>query len=650
MEAISNAELQTTSQELQEKLHISQQERPQEQFMPDSGFFQPFDPRWKSGHEAFADHYDQLVFRACNLRGDNPPRESLGSRDNKRCALCNKTEGETKFSKEAHLIPAAFGNRHLFSYEECDACNGGYGETHDNQLASMFHPQRAVGRVRGRAGTAKLRHPGGDSHIGGGQFDGPLPVVLSGSDTTLEFKVSEASKTATLSMYAPPYRPVDAIKSILRSTWLSLEAAERQKHSFIRDFILGKTSFSPTEYFEFFIPTGYSATVLECWQKKASSQLPTAQLIVRFSCVNTSLVWCAPDARDGRHFPSLLPPIEGLPADSRPTGTMTAVASSDAEYKPQRATYSIAFEQRIAGNQNQPPPVIRPPKKERRKADVRLELTKPDGNTLTISSVPMIEQRQDQKIGRYLFEGGALAGSVLVHGDMASGQAQLHAEYKLHTAPAQDARRTLDFILALKRSGGILKVYSIKTGALIMRMEPSPTDKSAEEPPVAKLLDWLSVINREFGTDIRIPQGADALAPEDAELLAVAIQYGAVKTPPKEPLQVFIPPDDLNGFLESLNTYQDLEYFSEPTYRVFGHAFQPGMVRTILINPKANSTTDTKAPEDAVPQQNETVRLHLHCESAVHIFERWVKGEQRQPFDWERSNRGSQASPGPLTE
>ncbi|AFE04387.1 hypothetical protein COCOR_01928 [Corallococcus coralloides DSM 2259] len=615
--------------------------------MEDSEFLQPLDPRWKSGHATFADHYDLLVFHACNLRGDNPPREFRGSRDDKKCALCDKGKGEATFRKEAHLIPAAFGNRHLFSNEECDRCNEGYGETHDDHLSKMFLPQRAVGRVRGRRGTAKLKHPGGESHVGGGQFDGPLPVVLSGSDTTVEFKVSEASKTATLSMLAPPYRPVDAIKSILRSIWLSLEAAERQKHSLIRDFILGKTSLSPTEYFEFFIPSGYSATILECWQKKPSSQLSTAPLIARFSCVNTSLVWCAPEAPDGRHLPSLLPPFEGLPKDTHPTGSMTAVATSDAVYKPKRTTYSLTFAQRITNSPNQPTPAILPVRKEHRKADVRLELITPDGGTQTISGVPMTAQWQARKVSRVLLKGGAFAGSLTVH-SKASGRANVHAEYRLHSAPAHDARRTLDFVLALQRSGGILKVHSIETGGLLMRIETPPTDMTAEEPPVAKILDWLSAINREFGVDLRVPQDENALIPEDAEVLAVAIQHGAVEIPLKDPIQVFIPREDLDGFLETLNAGLDLENFSEPAYEVFGHTFRPGMVRTILVKPKLENTADAPKNEDVGTHRDETATLQLHCKSAIHIFERWVKGEQLQPFDRERSSRDSQASPGSL--
>lgn len=39
------------------------------------------------------------------------------------CRFCKKNHKETKFTKDAHLIPRSFGNRHYLWDEECDSCN-----------------------------------------------------------------------------------------------------------------------------------------------------------------------------------------------------------------------------------------------------------------------------------------------------------------------------------------------------------------------------------------------------------------------------------------------------------------------------------------------------------------------------------------------
>src|SRR5690242_4591459 len=46
----------------------------------------------------------------------------LGERP-QRCRFCDRTQDETSFRDEAHVVPAALGNRRLKSLEECVSCN-----------------------------------------------------------------------------------------------------------------------------------------------------------------------------------------------------------------------------------------------------------------------------------------------------------------------------------------------------------------------------------------------------------------------------------------------------------------------------------------------------------------------------------------------
>jgi hypothetical protein len=50
-------------------------------------------------------------------------KSSLKKTGEKVCRFCKKNHKETRFTKDAHLIPRSFGNRHYLWDEECDQCN-----------------------------------------------------------------------------------------------------------------------------------------------------------------------------------------------------------------------------------------------------------------------------------------------------------------------------------------------------------------------------------------------------------------------------------------------------------------------------------------------------------------------------------------------
>ena len=67
----------------------------------------------------------------------------------RKCRFCGDMEGTVTFRKEAHIIPNSFGNRRLFSNEECDTCNEKFGKTLDNDIAAMLAADRALSRLKG---------------------------------------------------------------------------------------------------------------------------------------------------------------------------------------------------------------------------------------------------------------------------------------------------------------------------------------------------------------------------------------------------------------------------------------------------------------------------------------------------------------------
>ena len=78
----------------------------------------------------------------------------LGKNNNKICRFCDKTEPNTSFKKDAHVIPQLIGNHKLLSNFECDICNDLFS-IFENSLASYLGPLRTIAGIVGRKGTKR---------------------------------------------------------------------------------------------------------------------------------------------------------------------------------------------------------------------------------------------------------------------------------------------------------------------------------------------------------------------------------------------------------------------------------------------------------------------------------------------------------------
>jgi len=96
---------------------------------------------------------------------DGSNKRFLGSRDERRCIFCDRDRNSTSFRDDAHVIPAAFGNRTLFTYAECDDCNQTPGSQLEDDLAKFMSLPRVMTRFAGRKGTPKLRRKGHTSYL-----------------------------------------------------------------------------------------------------------------------------------------------------------------------------------------------------------------------------------------------------------------------------------------------------------------------------------------------------------------------------------------------------------------------------------------------------------------------------------------------------
>lgn len=104
--------------------------------------------------------YDAIIHE---LVEPNSERRFLGERI--RCRYCGAT-GAAVFGKRtnAHALPAALGNRTLFSLDECKACNDKFS-IYEDALTKAVGPFLTFGGVRGRTGVRNTGRTGTKSTV-----------------------------------------------------------------------------------------------------------------------------------------------------------------------------------------------------------------------------------------------------------------------------------------------------------------------------------------------------------------------------------------------------------------------------------------------------------------------------------------------------
>jgi hypothetical protein len=92
-------------------------------------------------------------------------KDYLGDRNNRCCRFCGKRFPEVTFRTEAHAIPELLGNKGLFTYDECDACNELFGSGIENDFGNWSKPMRTLNRIRGKTGVPTIKGKDGSWRI-----------------------------------------------------------------------------------------------------------------------------------------------------------------------------------------------------------------------------------------------------------------------------------------------------------------------------------------------------------------------------------------------------------------------------------------------------------------------------------------------------
>lgn len=493
----------------------------------------PAHPDWKSANmEMFDDCYEQVIGIRYPLRDPKPKLIAIRSIESKRCALCGNSDLK-KFSHTAHLLPAALGNRHYASDEECDKCNDDFGKAYENALANMLAVERAFYRVRSRKGTAKLQpkgtakhhsDDGGNSFIGGGRYDEGLRIQIHKSDSSVRTKDGD-NNTFIVSARNPSYNPTFALKSILKSFWLSVNDSTRIKYDYIRRYLTNDPSFEQkkSELFKYFLSDAPDVVVFEAWSKKDGITTQTSDLVIRLSMAHTSLIWCSPNSTTFLHAPSLLPPVLQNQVVTVIQATKILCPPDKLLIKAHDISFSIAYNSRVrtvGGEPNSASQQEEPisPSSQSVKADENIEEEDDDRSAIAVSleasvgdvcqiidDTKIVIYRLDKQFMIFRIVGGQFAANLLMQVDLETNSVSFREDYKFHLYPAHIAVNTIDLLLLAYRPGVQLKVTTKDTNKSAFFI---PFFRGQNVPASLRLYQemfaHLRMINSSLGKDFRI--------------------------------------------------------------------------------------------------------------------------------------------------
>ena len=76
----------------------------------------------------------------------------LGNKENRVCRFCGRDSTATTFRNIAHALPEFIGNKRLFAYYECDACNSKFSGTLENDMANYTKLWHTLAQIKGKKG------------------------------------------------------------------------------------------------------------------------------------------------------------------------------------------------------------------------------------------------------------------------------------------------------------------------------------------------------------------------------------------------------------------------------------------------------------------------------------------------------------------
>lgn len=284
--------------------------------------------------------FNQIYQYAYPVNGPQPQKESLGNKvkSERVCIFCNRGMDDVAFKKEAHIVPAALGNKSLFNYDECDECNEAIFSIHENELLNYLQLERIMIRGKPRKGAPKYKPVNTNSYITSTPGTNTVTLLLDEKEEVFEV-IDQGSNIMTLKCNnLPPYSLAGVCKSLLHMGWSILPQERRKDFPFIYNWIKGDIKLLPLYLDVVFIPGGGMANViLEIWESE--SDYP---LLFRLTYGHRVLSFYLPKNMSIKDAPSNIAYPINVPSDV-PMDINRLTIRSEERIKPNDCTFNISY-------------------------------------------------------------------------------------------------------------------------------------------------------------------------------------------------------------------------------------------------------------------------------------------------------------------
>jgi hypothetical protein len=142
---------------------------------------------------------------------------TLKPRAERVCRFCGRRTPDTKFNKQAHIIPELLGNKYLISDFECDACNEHFS-TFENDLANFLGAARTVHQVQAKEKVPTFKSLRGEVTVREEDFYGVKDAIKISRDGVENdnFQFDSATGALKIRYTKQPYTPVKVYKALLK--------------------------------------------------------------------------------------------------------------------------------------------------------------------------------------------------------------------------------------------------------------------------------------------------------------------------------------------------------------------------------------------------------------------------------------------------
>jgi hypothetical protein len=195
-----------------------------------------------------------------------PPDEkpNLKPKNERICRFCGLRQPDTKFKRDAHLIPESLGNKTLLSDFECDKCNHFFGLTFENELSNYLGIYRTLTRTNAKGGIPTFTAPSEVIKAKAHRILEDDTIILSREDMENgAIEIDKETGETRIRFKKNAFSPLRVYKSILKVALSIISEDEITKdYKIALDFLMGRNKNKLTGCLMsgYSLPFGYSFT------------------------------------------------------------------------------------------------------------------------------------------------------------------------------------------------------------------------------------------------------------------------------------------------------------------------------------------------------------------------------------------------------